>query len=657
MKKQNGQISRNRKNGKPSPYSFGPVNNLEEHLQPDWWRRIFNSMYLKTDADVVEDHRITALEVDMFTGILELNTDHVILDLACGQGRHALELARRGYHRVYGLDRSHFLINKAKQISSQQRLEVSFREGDARKLPYPTDTFDAVMILGNSFGYFESVDDDVKILKEVLRVLKPGGKFLLDVADGDYLQEHFNPRSWEWLDKNHFVCRERSLASDGERLISREVISHTNKGVIVDQFYAERLYDSGKLREILEKAGFRDVQLNDQYATGSERNQDLGMMERRIIVSASVIKEWSPVKKRFPDTKRVAVLLGDPRKNDVVKPATVFDEDDYNTIAQLKIALSSLKDYSFTYLDNHDTMFQQLTRMKSSMDYALNLCDEGFDNQPTRELHVPALLEILKIPYTGSNPQCLAYCYDKSLIRGIAKEMEIPVAEAFYIRPDDNVFGMPISFPVLAKPNYGDSSFGITAKSVAYNFEELNDAIIRSREQFGYDKPILVEELLTGKDLTVGIIGTPPESYSVLPIVEEDYSQLPDHLPKICGYEAKWLQDSPYFNLLRSVEADLDPETEKQIVAWCLRLSERLGCRDYTRFDWRLDANGIPKLLEVNPNPGWCWDGHLAKMAAIRGMDYSVMLKEILFSAEQRIQVSQPQPASAKQNKNSEVNV
>jgi D-alanine-D-alanine ligase len=131
---------------------------------------------------------------------------------------------------------------------------------------------------------------------------------------------------------------------------------------------------------------------------------------------------------------------------------------------------------------------------------------------------------------------------------------------------------------------------------------------------------------------------------------------LPDHLPKICGYEAKWLQDSPYFNLLRSVEADLDPETEKQIVAWCLRLSERLGCRDYTRFDWRLDANGIPKLLEVNPNPGWCWDGHLAKMAAIRGMDYSNMLKEILVSAEQRIQVLQPQPVVTVQNEKAEVN-
>ena len=101
------------------------------------------------------------------------------------------------------------------------------------------------MILGNSFGYFESTEDDMKILKEVFRILKPNGRFLIDVADGNYLRDNYSPRSWEWIDNKHFVCRERSLASDNQRLISREVISNINKGVIVDQFYAERLVFAG----------------------------------------------------------------------------------------------------------------------------------------------------------------------------------------------------------------------------------------------------------------------------------------------------------------------------------------------------------------------------------------------------------------------------
>jgi D-alanine-D-alanine ligase len=637
MKKNTKSNGKARDGQKPLKPAIGPVQNLEDHLQPDWWKRIFNSMYLKTDSDVVEDETITRLELDMFTQFLGLTPDQVILDLACGQGRHTLGLARRGYREVYGLDRSHFLINRARQTSANEGLKVKFREGDARKLPYAADTFDVVMILGNSFGYFENLEDDLKVLKEVFRVLKPQGKFLLDLADGSYLKEHFNPRSWEWINKDHFVCRERSLASDQERLISREVISNTKKGVIVDQFYAERLYTRESIRALLKKAGFSGITHHEEYTTSSERNQDLGMMERRIIVSSIVIKEWSPKKVKSPDARNITVIMGDPAKADIIKPDTVFDEDDMITIRKLKSALSSLEGFRFTYLDNHDRLISDLVRLRPQTDLVLNLCDEGFDNLAKKELHVPALLEMMKLPYTGSNPQCLAYCYDKSLIRGIAKEMEIPVAEAFYINPGDNLFELNIEFPVITKPNFGDSSFGITQHSVAYTVEQLNDAIHEIRNTFGYDKPILVEEFLTGKDLSVGIIGNPPESYTVLPVIEEDYSQLPEGLPRICGYEAKWLADSPYFNLLRSVRADLDEGTEKQIVAWCLKLSERLDCRDYTRFDWRLDARGGPRLLEVNPNPGWCWDGHLAKMAGLNGMDYAAMLREILKEAETRI--------------------
>lgn len=77
--------------------SFGPVASLEQYLQPDWWRRIFNAFYLKTDADVVEDPHITKMELDMFINLLDLKPTPKILDLCCGQGRHSLELARRGF--------------------------------------------------------------------------------------------------------------------------------------------------------------------------------------------------------------------------------------------------------------------------------------------------------------------------------------------------------------------------------------------------------------------------------------------------------------------------------------------------------------------------------------------------------------------------------
>jgi D-alanine-D-alanine ligase len=626
--------------------SLGPVPNLEEHVQPDWWRSIFNSIYLKTDGDVIDDPQVTFREADAFSKILKLSPEDKILDLCCGQGRVSLELARRGFGNVEGLDRSRYLIEKAKAQNKKEGLNVKFREGDARKLPYQPDTFDVVMILGNSFGYFETPQDDIRVLREVFRVLKPWGRVLVDVADGEYLKRRFQPRSWEWIDKNYFVCRERSLSLDKQRLISREVVTHVKKGVVADQFYAERLYTRKSMEELLKRAAFSDITVDGQIAGDSQRNQDLGMMERRLVLTAVVRKEWTPVKGKKELTNNLVVILGDPTKPDPLKPLRVFDDDDFYTIDQLKDALRELNKYQITYLTNHDTLFSDLVRLKPKTDFVLNLCDEGYCNDARKELHIPSLLEMLGCPYTGGGPQCLAFCYDKSLVRGIAMEMQIPVPDGFFIKPEDDAFEIPFGFPVIVKPNFGDSSFGITQRSVANTVEEVVNGISEIRGQFGYEKPVLVEEFLTGKDLTLGIIGNLPESYIVLPVIEEDYSALPAELPRICGYEAKWLPDSPYWNC-RSIPASLPEDTEKFIVECCLKLFERLECRDYCRFDWRLDSKGNPKILEVNPNPGWCWDGHLAKMAKLAGMSYPEMLGAILRAAEERLGI---QSVAAKKN-------
>ena len=617
--------------------ALGPVENLESYVKADWWRHLFNANYLRTDGDVVEDADITRKEADLFLKAMGASPVWKILDLCCGQGRHSLEIAQRGYANVVGFDRSHYLIIRARKLNKERGLFVTFKEGDARKLPFANDNFDAVMIAGNSFGYFESDADDLRVLMEALRVLKPAGKLLIDITDGDYMRENFQPRSWEWIDRNYFVCRERSLSQNRRRLISREVITHVNKGVVADQFYAERLYSHGDIDALLTRSGFENARNHSTVSSGSKRNQDLGMMARRIVVVASAKKEWSLVRKRAGAKEVVLVLMGDPDKADMVKPNTTFDEDDYHTIDELKKALAKLKKRRFVYLNRHDTLLRDLRKMKDRCGYILNLCDEGFCNDASKELHIAALLEMMEFHYSGGSPQCLSYCYDKSLVRGMAKEMDIPVPNAFMVNPEDIQFiEFQIPFPVIVKPNRGDSSFGITKKSVCYDLQSLKNAIEQARKRFGYNLPILVEEYLTGKDISVGIIGNPSISYTILPIIQEDYSALPDDLPKICGYEAKWDPKSPYWKI-QSIPADLPEDVERFLGASCVKLFERLECQDYARFDWRLDGNGTPRLLEVNPNPGWCWDGHLAKMAKLQGMSYSGMLSAILDACESRM--------------------
>jgi D-alanine-D-alanine ligase len=268
--------------------TLGPLSNLEDHLPADWWRTLFNSVYLKTDGDVFENDRNTKEEVDLVIRSAGLGCDDRILDLCCGQGRHALELARRGFQHVTGLDRSRYLIRLARKRAKQCNLQVSYHEGDARNFPLGDGEFRCVCILGNSFGYFERLEDDLAVLEAVMRALAVGGKLVMDLMDGEWMRRHFEPRSWEWVDRNHFVCRERSLAKDHDRLISREVVVDAERGVITDQFYAERLYSEERLEALLSGVGFSNLRVHRLPVPDSGRNQDLGMVAHRLFVTCEV---------------------------------------------------------------------------------------------------------------------------------------------------------------------------------------------------------------------------------------------------------------------------------------------------------------------------------------------------------------------------------
>ena len=160
-------LSQKSKVAAPVPRTLGPISDLERHLPQDWWRTLFNSVYLKTDGDVVENDVATRQELDAILAATGLTPNDRILDLCCGQGRHTLGLARRGFKNLTGVDRSRYLIRLAKRRAKQDRLNVSFHEGDARKFRVKNGDFHCVMILGNSFGYFDREEDDQAVLRSV----------------------------------------------------------------------------------------------------------------------------------------------------------------------------------------------------------------------------------------------------------------------------------------------------------------------------------------------------------------------------------------------------------------------------------------------------------------------------------------------------------
>lgn len=618
------------------PRTLGPVPDLERHLPSEWWQDLFDSLYLKTDGDVVENECNTQHDVDLIENLLKPGQDSRIFDLCCGQGRHTLELARRGYAQVTGLDRSRYLVRLARTRAKNTGLKAHFMEGDARKAIRVKQSFDHVVIMGNSFGYFEQSEDDLEVLLNVHSYLAPGGSLLMDITDGGWMREHFEKRSWEWIDQNHFVCRERSLSQDRTRLISREVITHADKGVLVDQFYAERLYTMEEMRKLLAKAGFTDITHHGQAVSNSTRGHDLGMMENRLIITAK--KPSITPQVSAPVFKSVAVLLGDPRLGDTVKLNGQFNPEDMQTIEKMKQALGSVGQFEYTWVDDHQSLMRNLME-GTKPDFVFNLCDEGYRNNAFHELHVPALLEMLDIPYTGAGPACLGLCYNKELIRGIAKSLEIPVPEETYTGPYEKLATLPGTFPVLVKPNFGDSSIGITKNAVINNQEELFDYLHWLRREFGRIG-VLIQEFLAKEEYSVGVIGNPGLTYRVLPPLEVDFSGLPDDLPPILGYESKWDPESPYWKLVRYKPAELDLESRRQLLDYSNLLFERLGCRDYARFDFRRDCEGVIKLMEVNPNPGWCWDGKLNIMAGFEGLSYGQLLEMILNAGMERIAAS-----------------
>lgn len=323
------------------------------------------------------------------------------------------------------------------------------------------------------------------------------------------------------------------------------------------------------------------------------------------------------------EEKIIAVILGDHRLPDPIKRGGQFNSEDLETINKLKHALHQLQAYYFMFLDNHATLKDDLSSLKEQIWLVLNFCDEGFMNDPRREKDIPVLLDELGLPYTGAGVECMERCFDKSQVLTLAQRKGVPIPRTY------NSWEEVCNFPVIIKPNFGDGGFGITAQSVVNSGPELIRMLNFMRTEMGC-RDILIQEFLTGQDLTCGIIDG-----EVLPIIEEDYSVLPPELPPIQGYEAKWQPDSPYWQV-KSKVAELTRANSHIIADYTKLMFNVLGCRDYARIDWRLNAKGIPRLLEVNPNPGWCWDGHLAKSWATIGRPYEEMLLAIIQSAAKR---------------------
>lgn len=330
----------------------------------------------------------------------------------------------------------------------------------------------------------------------------------------------------------------------------------------------------------------------------------------------------------------VTVLLGDPRLNDPTKRTGRFEAEDFETIGRMREALESLQRYDVRFMDDHGNLLNALRADPPA--FVLNLCDTGYRNVPTMELHVVALLELLGIPYSGATPQAMVTCYDKGLVTALAGSLGVPVVAERYFETPAAAAEQLLPLPALVKPNHGDGSVGITSRAVVHTEAELRDYLAWLGEALP-GRAVLVQEYLPGAEYSVALIGNPASGLEALPVLEPDFSALPEGSAPILCYESKAVPDSPYWSDIRFAAARLEPALRDRLVADSRRLFARFGLRDYARFDFRTDAAGAVKLMEVNPNPAWGYDGKLALMAQAAGRTYAELLDMLIATALRRV--------------------
>ncbi len=260
---------------------------------------------------------------------------------------------------------------------------------------------------------------------------------------------------------------------------------------------------------------------------------------------------------------------------------------------------------------------------------------EGFYG-PSRESQIPSILEMLNIPYTGSDSITTGICHDKSRCKEILSYYKIPNPEFFISNGSLN--GYNKKFPKFVKPLHEGSSKGIYNSSVVNNEKELEREVERIREIYNQDA--LIENFIPGKEFTVAMLGNGDE-LKVLPVIEINLDEVPSGFNKIYSYEVKWFFDTRENKLdIFRCPADIDKILHSHIEKICKDTYRVLRIRDWARIDLRLDDEGVPNIIEINPLPGILPDPDdnscYPKAARTAGMNYEETINAVLNHAKKR---------------------
>jgi len=313
-----------------------------------------------------------------------------------------------------------------------------------------------------------------------------------------------------------------------------------------------------------------------------------------------------------------------------VKPAldgTRDEEAEYDAPATIQAVREAIAASGHEVIDLEATADLPSLIETTKPDLVFNMA-EGIKGR-NRESQVPALLELLDIPYSGSDPAALNIALDKALAKKIVRQHGILTPNFFTMNTGKERLPKDLRFPLIVKPIAEGSSKGVHATSVVENDSELREAAQKMIAK--YDQPALVEDYIGGREFTVGMLGE--RRPKVLPPMEVVFLDESETRPV---YSFEFKQDSSS-KIRYDVPAKLEPGQLKSLERAARECFIALGCRDVARVDFRMDEQGKVYFLECNPlpglTPGW---SDLVLIAKAAGMEYNALIADILSGAIRR---------------------
>lgn len=303
-----------------------------------------------------------------------------------------------------------------------------------------------------------------------------------------------------------------------------------------------------------------------------------------------------------------------------------FDKE--STIADIERALRHLG-FTTERIGNIRHLTQRLAA-GDRWEMVFNICEGLYGIG--REAQVPALLDAYNIPYTFSDPLVLSLTLHKGMTKRVIRDGGIPTPDFEIVQSEKDLARLKLPYPLFVKPNAEGSGRGISFNSKVMNADELKKTCTNLWNTGIHD--LLIETYLPGREFTVGILGSGEESFTVGLMEVIFRSNATD---SIYSYDMK-----------TNYENFMDYELpEKEITSKCCEMAlnswKILGCRDGGRVDVRLDTNGVPNFIEVNPLAGLNeTSSDLPILGRMNGFEYNFIIKTIMESAKKRICKTQP---------------